>query len=428
MKSLTLFITLLLLAQANNLLLAQDKNAKPELVLPSKNKIKFFASAQMWLRHTDLNPGSTIQGTSKNYVTDISIRRFRMGAAGYVTDNLYVKFQLGLNNLNPLASSSDLRILDIEAFYTVNKYFTVGGGKTGYVGLSRYAGPASGATLGFDLPFFAMTTVGITDDILRRPSLAIKGDLGKLNYLVVAAKQLKNTRYAALSEDATFQPMTFQEPQFSAYLKYQFFDKDKNTSAFLAGTYLGTRKILNVGVGFEYQKNALKGLQGTDTVGYDIMHFAADVFLDMPLDASNKKSVTFYGGYFNYNFGDNYIRNVGVNGTADGVVNGSFNGAGNAFPANGTGEIYYTQGGFRQVINEKGHAIMPYASMQLAVFDKLDDSMIMYDLGFSYLFNGHKNKLTLGVQNRPIFDSNSNSEIKSVDRKNMYVLQYQIKI
>lgn len=410
------------------LLPLNDLNAQSQSDPTTQSKkIKLFVSTQMWLRHTDLNPGSTIQGSPKKQVTEVSVRRFRAGLAGYIVKNVFVKFQLGINNLNYLSSSSEIRILDLEAFYTFSKYLTIGGGKTGYIGLSRYASPASAAALGFDLPFFAMTTVGLTNDILRRPSVAAKGDIGKLHYRGVVARPQKVTTAYTLSTDASFQ-QTYQEPQYSMYFKYQFFDKEKSTSAFMPGSYYGTKKILNLGAGFQYQKNALHGLNDTDTLAYDMVHFAVDLFLDIPLNTKNTRSLTSYSGYFNYDFGKNYIRKVGVNNAADGIIDGTYNGTGNSFPASGTGQIYYTQVGLRQITNNKGHAIVPFASVQVGNFDKLNDLMIMYDFGLSYLFDGHKNKFTFGIQSRPIFDTNIEDYILAVDRKNMYVLQYQIKI
>ena len=53
--------------------------------------------------------------------------------------------------------------------------------------------------------------------------------------------------------------------------------------------------------------------------------------------------------------------------------------------------------------------------------------MIVYDLGVNYFIKGHSNKLSLGYQNRPVFQY-SNNQLKVDERKGMLVLQYQIEI
>ena len=91
---------------------------------------------------------------------------------------------------------------------------------------------------------------------------------------------------------------------------------------------------MSIGIGMEYQSDALWYLQGGDTTFNDMVLWAVDFFLDKPLNHRQKTAVTFYAGYFNYDFGPNYIRNTGVNNPANGVdpSAASFNGPGNAFP------------------------------------------------------------------------------------------------
>ncbi|MCV9386873.1 hypothetical protein [Reichenbachiella ulvae] len=399
------------------------------LKVGQQGQLKFGASAQMWARYTELNPGSTIQGEAMDHVSDVSIRRFRAYVCGQVTERWYVKFQLGANNLNYLNNNSTLKILDLEASYRFADAFELGGGKNAYVGLSRYAAPASSSALGFDLAFFAMPTVGITDDILRKFSVYAKGEIGPIAYRAVVARPMAVQNAPALGEQASFQD-NFPSPQYSGYVSYQFFDRESQTSAFRVATYHGAKKLMSIGGGFMYQEDALAGLENLDTVSYNMKHFALDFFLDMPLNASNTRSVTAYAGYFNYDYGKDYIRLVGVNNTANGVAGGTYNKAGNKFPAIGTGEIFYGQAGYRMAFANHSQipALQAFAAIQYAEYDGLDEQMIVYDYGINLLFNGHKSKLTFGIQNRPIYEQKANEKIEICDRMNMYVIQYQIKI
>lgn len=422
------WITILLITMLLTPVLVFGQNSWPSLTVGDQGRLKFNASAQIWARYTELNPGSTIQGEARDYATDVSIRRFRVSLSGYVTDRWFVKFQLGTNNLNYLSNNSDLRILDLEASYRFAKAFELGGGKNGYVGLSRYAAPANAGALGFDLAFFAMPTVGITDDILRKYSIYAKGEIGPVAYRAVVAKPLAVQSAPSLSEQATFQDLYTKE-QYSAYIAYQFFDHESQKSAYRAATYHGKKKIMNIGAGFMYQPDALAGLKGTDTISYDMKHYALDFFMELPLTTSGSRAITLYAGYFDYNYGKDYLRLVGVNNPADGVENGGFNGAGNKFPATGTGQILYSEAGYLTDFRfaPKLPTVQPFASLQYANYDALDEHMIVYDYGINLLFNGHKSKLSIGVQNRPIYEQNPNERVEVCNRMNMWVMQYQIK-
>lgn len=49
----------------------------------------------------------------------------------------------------------------------------------------------------------------------------------------------------------------------------------------------------------------------TNTNLYDMKHWAVDSFLNLPI--SNGGAFTGYLGYFDYDFGKDYIRNIGSN-------------------------------------------------------------------------------------------------------------------
>ncbi|MFY0650847.1 MAG: hypothetical protein JXQ96_02380 [Cyclobacteriaceae bacterium] len=407
-------------------LLAQSDSATKE-----GNRFKFLAAAQFWGRYTDLNPGTTIQGTPQSYVTDIAIRRFRFMAYGNINERWFVKFQFGANNLNYLNRNQVLRILDVEAFYKVNNWLQLGGGKTGFVGLSRYAAPATSSALAHDIPIFNLPTVNISDDLIRRMSLVGKGQIGKVDYRVILSRPVIPTSTVQLSEYAEFERRT-PNYQKSAYFKYQFFDKESQSSAYTAATYFGKKKVMNLGAGFLQQNTATwNRASNGDTLRHDLLFLAVDFFLDLPLNSQNSKSITFYTSYFDYDFGPNYIRNIGANNAADGVMNGSFNGRGNSFPAVGTGKIWYTQFGYRFEPKNfiKGiEGIQPYFTFQYANYDRLKGNMLMMDYGFNIIMNGHDSKLTIGVQDRPIFITDASQNLVVSQRKFMGVLQYQVKL
>ena len=64
----------------------------------------------------------------------------------------------------------------------------------------------------------------------------------------------------------------------------------------------------------------------------------------------------------------------------------------------------------------------PYVVIQNSDFDALESNMLIGNLGVNWYINGQYSKLSLDVQNRPVF---SNITHKELDRKYMVVLQYQ---
>ncbi len=111
-------------------------------------------------------------------------------------------------------------------------------------------------------------------------------------------------------------------------------------------------------------------------------------------------------------------------------VAGSFNGAGNAFPMMGTGEVVYGQLGYllRKDLLSKAGTLQPYIAGQGAYFDLLADPMYMYEGGVNLLIEGHRAKVSLNYQSRPVFMANPSGEINFATRRSMVVLQFQIAV
>lgn len=394
----------------------------------SNQKIKFSGGVQFWMRYTELNPGSTIQNTEVKETVDVSIRRIRLSMKGQLSDKWSYKLGLGVNNLTYLKEEAGLDILDVEATYAYRTWLQIGGGKTGYNGFSRFSTPSTMSMVGHDWPIFAAPTINISDDLLRRMGVFVKGQIGKLDYR------------SALSRPSLFQSDSPPSPTASYnnglpgilrsfYAKYQFLDKESNASAFSPGTYLGEKKVLSLGMGAQLQRDAFitENILG-DTTYHDMVTWSVDIFFDAPMNPENTISMNFYFGYFNYDFGPNYLRNIGANNPATGGSE-SFNGRGNSYPAVGTGDVVFIQGAVR-IATPKFitglQSIQPYTSIQYASYDRLNDKMLLFDSGLSFLFKGHSSKFNIGYQNRPIFRE-VDEVISESTRNEMVILQYQLK-
>jgi hypothetical protein len=175
---------------------------------------------------------------------------------------------------------------------------------------------------------------------------------------------------------------------------------------FYVGSYLGSKRVLNLGVGFLQNNNAMiSTLAGGDTLYHNQMLWAVDAFLDMPINKERKTAITAYLAYQNYDFGPNYVRNIGILNSAD--AGGTLRG--NAVPLIGTGTILYGQAGYLFPALRNQSQFQPYLAYTLSHFDGVKDNfgnrvpVNILDVGFNYYITGHHAKLTLNYRHRPDF-------------------------
>ena len=390
-----------------------------------KPEIKWNIRAQFWMRYSDLNTGSLIQGEPTSQFYDISIRRLRIPISSQVTPKIFLYAILGGNNFNFKNKDVALEVLDLYAEYSFADFFEVGFGKSGWQGLSRWNIRSNKTLMGLDSPLFTLNSVEKNDDIGRLFGAWIKGKAGKFDYRLAFNRPfLVSTIPDGEVNFANSKPRI----KTSTYVKYQFFEHESNKSAYQVGTYVQNKKVFNIGVGYQFQNRAMSDgdAQLSSTTFYDMQHWAIDSFLNLPM--ANNTAITAYLGYYDYDFGKDYIRNVGANNpTTGGGVD--FNGAGVAFPMIGTGTTWYMQFGYAfketKLLGES-YVIQPNMAIQSSHWDALNDQMTVYDFTVNFLMNGdHSNKVSIGYQHRPIFDAQT---ITNKGYKGMAVLQYQVSL
>jgi hypothetical protein len=409
---------------------------KYKLNASGSHYIKASVVAQTWMRYSEMNPGTMIYDTPTDAYTDIGIRRLRFSAWTQLTDRLFFYTQFGQNNFNFLSKRyTGAFFHDAITEFKVAPQLSIGGGLTGWSGMSRFASPAVGSILSADVPLYQQATNGITDQFLRKLSVYAKGQIGRLDYRLAVTSpmsaQNSTTTIPAISKDASYS-LAAPKLQTQAYVYWQFFDKENNTLPYTVGTYLGKKKVLNVGAGFIHQKDAMWYLNATnDTTSTDMLLFGADVFLDMPVGTKGS-AVTTYVAFNNYDFGSNHLRSLGAMNPATGVNSkGTINGSGVAAPIIGTGQTVFAQAGykFKDGLLRGNGTLQPYVSAQISQFDKLHEPMVLLDGGLNWFVHGtHNGKITLNYQSRPVFDQNTAGEWTQTSRKGMVVMQYQISL
>jgi hypothetical protein len=405
----------------------------------STHYIKATGLFQVWVRQNWNNPGSAVYGTKQSESFDIGLRRARYQAYGQITDNVFLYTQIGINSFNYLtARKTQIFFHDVTAEYKVFKknYLSIGAGLHGWNGTSRYSSSGVGNILGLDLPTIQETTNDVTDQFVRKLGVYAHGDLGRLNYRFSLSNpfpvQSSLSTVASLgATDTNIAYYSTRAPQLQSngYIMWQFMDKESTILPYMAGSYLGKKRVLNIGSGFTNQPDAMwyRNKSG-DTVTTALQQFGTDVFFDYYLNKEKQNAVTFYASYLNYNFGPKYIRNAGAMNVANGTSGtSSFNGAGNAYPLIGTGSVIYAQGAYlfrKDLLKSKG-TLQPYFNFTWAQYERLNDPMMVYSVGFNWILIGNASKISLEYQDRPIFTTQSTGSIEQTTRRGGIILQYQ---
>ncbi|WP_080058725.1 hypothetical protein [Spirosoma aerolatum] len=434
--------------------------AKPDTTKsPETNELKYNLNAsgsrffkvtflnQSWLRFNQSNPGTTVVSEPNDNTFDIGLRRTRIQLFGQISDHVFLYFQFGLNNFNYLnggfspTATSNRKIQpffhDAVGEYIVWKnkdYLKIGYGLTIVNGLSRFSAPGVSSIMSMDVPVFAQATVDQTDEFSRKLSLYARGQIGHLDYRIAMSDpfpiQTNGSALPTYGPNAIF-TLKGHTKQYQGLFMWQFFDKESHqTPGYNTGTYLGSKKIFNLEAGFITQKNATVSVPAASDTAYHNMNlWSIASFLDMPVNKEKGTAVNAYLGYFHTNYGTNYLRFNGIMNPGSGISAGyPANTQGNAFPMFGTGNVVYGQFGYllkRDLFGPGNGTLMPYVQAQIANYQRVTQTLGIYNVGINYLIKGHNGKFTLDYQNRPFYQISGNQYAPG-GRRGQLTLQYQI--
>lgn len=401
--------------------------------------VRILTWHQVWVRYNENNPGSTVNGQATSSQMDMSLRRSRFLVYSQINPDFLILTHFGINNANQIsggalgqgASGTDgkkpqLFLHDAYVEHRVYKdAVSIGGGLHYWQGPSRMTGTSTLNFMTMDSPIFSWENIDATDQFARQYGIYLKGKLlenKRLDYRVAVNFPFglaKGHALGALDTVSARQGLVNSsyrlggQPKnaFTGYFSYQFKDIESNLLPFNVGTYLGTKKVFNVGAGFYQQKDGVWSVElneatnKVDTVNHNQLHVSVDAFLDLPLGSSKKTALTVYASYNYVNMGKNFLRNVGVNNPANGGVASqlSYNGTGNAVPLIGTGNVYYMQAGIALPKSAKLGRIQPYVATIFAQYDRLADNLFIPDIGLNWYLAGHSAKVTLNYRARPVF-------------------------
>lgn len=420
--------------------------------------VRFITWLQFWGTATENNPGTKdvngklidgSEGTEKSWSTDFALRRARFLVYAQISPRAMILTHWGINNqsfingganagsnVSSVGSSNagkrpQIYIHDAWTEYQVVKdKLYVGAGLHYWNGISRLSSHSTLNFMTLDAPIFNWATIEATDQFARQFGVYAKGQLGRLDYRLALNKPFANgAAPAAVASNGVAANVLNENWAQAGYINWMFWDKESNKLPFYVGSYLGTKKVLNVGVGFYNHKNAslYKTAEPRDSVYQNQTAIGADVFLDMPLNKAKGTALSVLATYYNYNFGTNYIRNIGIlnlHQTAA-TLPESWAGGGNTQPTIGTGSIFYVQAGYQLPKLKNGTAFMPYVTVTHKDFERLAEPSTQYGLGLNYFVTGHNAKITLEYQTRPIYKLEG-SDVNRTGYKGEFILQTHI--
>ncbi|MBP2833657.1 hypothetical protein J8281_15785 [Aquimarina sp. U1-2] len=380
-----------------------DGGIKMKLNEDGSKYFRIISWGQFWAQYRDEVPDDISN-------TNMSIRRARILTYAQINKDFLILTHFGLNSLNATNQSpvgtgdnSQLFFHDFWMQYSLGKKHAIGGGLHYWNGISRLNNQSTLNIMTLDNNRQSWATIGLSDQFARHIGVYLKGSFGKLQYRISVNEAGENTLDSAV--DLT-NPDTFVVGEtyyagrnvlgskdagknFAGYFDYHFLDQESNFLPYKVGSYLGGKKIFNVGAGFFYHPNGSIIVDDTATPqGEDVSIFAADVFYDAPL-GENGSAITAYAVYQNNNYGENFT-------------------LGETYE---TGSMLYGHVGYVIPNDNKKIKFQPYASFNNRTIDAIDDNATTFGLGTNAYFSGHHSKLTLEYQNIKYGDADAQSTV-----------------
>lgn len=413
--------------------------------------LKFGLNSQVWLRSIENNPGTLVNGIEQKNTYDAGLRRMRVTMQAQLSPSYQIYLQLGINNQSFISGGgsgtgangqgkkpgiffmdayNELAIIPQKDFKTKipNKFnLYLGAGLHGFNGISRLSNASTGKILMVDLPVFNYPNIETSDQFARQLGVFVRGEYDKINYRFAVNKPFATNQQPKVGQ--TVDNNQSGKLSYSGYVMYNFFEKETGSTAFLPGFYLGTKKVVNVGAGFYTSKDgALSQPEEGVFKSHDHSVLSADFFADLPVGVKSKEmAINLYSAFYRYNFGTNYLRNLGIMnpGTLDPNYSGTvaMEGVGNGRNLLGTGNVWFTQVGFLLPKFSETVKLQPFAAYTLKDLDGLNEVGNYFDIGANLFVLSQSAKISYQYSSRPLYDP---SDRRQFDRKGEHILMFQL--
>lgn len=352
--------------------------------------IRFIMWGQFWL--------TGAKNTHGDFMVNANLRRARLLAYAQVSPRFMILMHFGLNSLNdatmdPTGNRTNGPQLFLHGawseFTVVQKKFYVGAGLHYWNGISRLTNSSTLNFLTLDNYRRAWALLGLTDQFARHLGVYAKGELGRFAYRVSANSPLINSLdVARIPTDTIRTPTTLYTSKYEyssnkivdlnaanwsyqGYFEYMFFDIESDKLPYKVGSYLGKKKVLNIGAGFFFHPDgSLTYNPDSVFIQNNVSHFAFDVFYDSPV---GKGAITAYAAFYLYDYGPNYT-------------------LGQTY---GTGNSFLMEFGYLIPQFSKKISLQPYAAFNTVSFEAFQNPGNSLRTGINMFLDGHHAKFTL---------------------------------
>jgi hypothetical protein len=351
--------------------------------------LRIISWAQFWGQYNADKP----LDANGNEQADIefSLRRARILMYAQISKDFLILTHFGLNSLNANSMSptgtgegSQLFFHDVWVQYSLGKNNALGGGLHYWNGISRLNNSSTLNILTLDNQRQTWATLGLSDQFARHLGLYAKGGFGKFQYRVsineASTNNLQGTVVPVDGGAATYTGRRLLGSQeagktYAGYFEYAFLDLESNFLPYKVGTYLGSKKVFNIGAGFFVHPNGtvLADAQG-NLSGENVSILGLDAFYDVPMGTKGG-ALTAYALYQNSDYGKDFKYSTTYE----------------------TGSMLYAQVGY--VIPGKSKTrFQPYISYDDRKIEVLNDHATQFGIGANAFLSGHNSKFTLEYQ------------------------------
>ncbi|UOB17125.1 hypothetical protein [Abyssalbus ytuae] len=363
-------------------------------------KVKFNEDGSKYLR---VISWAQVQTTYNDNVADdassinFNLRRARILMFAQINSKFLILTHFGLNSLNSGTMSpvgkgegSQLFFHDVWAQYSIAENHTIGGGLHYFNGISRLNNQSTLNIMTLDNNRQSWSTIGLTDQFARHIGIFAKGKFGGLQYRIAVNDAITNgldAREPEVNGAAVYGGRRLIGSKdagkvIAGYFDYNFLDQESNFLPFKVGSYLGGKKVFNIGAGFFLHPSGSVYADGTGELhGEDVSIFAIDAFYDSPL-GENGAAITAYATFQSNDYGRDYL-----------------------FSAYGTGSMIYGHVGYVIPGDKTKTRFQPYVSYGSNSYDAVDDNRNILGIGINSYMSGHNSKLTLEYKNEEFGDS-----------------------
>ncbi|WP_343486574.1 hypothetical protein [Allomuricauda sp. d1] len=356
--------------------------------------LRIIAWGQFWAQYNDDVP-------EENSKLNLSVRRARLLTFTQLNKKFLILTHFGLNSLNggnqsPLGTgeNSQLFFHGFWGEWSFAKNHQVGSGLHYWNGISRLNSQSTLNFMTLDNNRQSWAVLGLSDQFARHIGVYVKGKFGKFFYNLSLDEAVANNLQAGVAP-VPDGPAVYAGRRLlgsrdagklvQGYFSYNFLDQESNFLPYKVGTYLGSKRIFNIGAGFLTHPNGSVIADATgDLQGEDVNIFAVDAFYDAPL-GEDGSAVTAYAVYQNNDYGENYN-----------------------FGPYATGNMIYGHVGYLVPGTPEKARFQPYLSYQTRTIDAIDDNATRFGVGANLFMTGHHSKLSIEYSNSKVGDADGN--------------------